>query len=191
LKQCGKLLLTGETGTFTGPKALLLPRTEDIITLLAKRFPGQVTLIKTKPGLAYHEDANNSAPLHEVLARSSDHRPVLTATHAPEHIGIYANQSPTNSGELTIDLVNYHHDLTSDHLAHVTRTDFTVTLQVPHLKSTDQLTLESIRYDETAPNNTLRQPLGTDHISISEGSITVRIPPFTHYQVLRISAAKP
>lgn len=116
---------------------------------------------------------------------------MLTANNAPERIGIYANQSPTNSGELTIDLVNYHHDLTTDHLAHVTRTDFTVTLQVPKLKSTDQLTIESIHYDETAPNNTLRQPLGTDHIAISEGSITVRIPPFTHYQVLRISAAKP
>ena len=191
LKQGGKLLITGETGTFTGPKALLLPRTEDIITPFAKRFPGQVTLIKTKPGLAYHEDANNSAPLHEALARSSDHHPVLAATQAPEHIGIYANQNSTNPSEYTIDLVNYHHDLATDHLTPVTRTDFTVTLQVPSLKSTDQLTIESIRDDETAPNNTLRQPLGTEQISISEGTLNLRVPPFTHYQVLRISNAKP
>ena len=191
LKQGGRLLITGETGTFTGPKALLLPRDKDIITPLAERFPGQVTLIKTKPGLAYHEDAKSSAPLHEALARSSDHRPVLTATHAPEHVGIYANRSQTSPGEFTIDLVNYHHDLPTDQITPVTRTDFTVTLQVPKLKSADQLTIESVRYDENAPNNTLRQPLGTDHISISEGLITVRIPPFTHYQVLRISTAKP
>jgi hypothetical protein len=191
LKQGGKLLITGETGTFTGPKALLLPRTEDIITPLAKHFPGQITLIKTKPGLAYHEDAKNSAPLHGALARSSDHHPALTANNAPEHIGIYANQSLTNPCEFTIDLVNYHHDLATDHLTPVARTDFTVTLQVPKLKSTDKLTLESIRYDETAPNNTLRQPLDADHISISKGSLTLRLPPFAHYQVLRISTAQP
>ncbi len=191
LKQGGKLLITGETGTFTGPKALLLPRTEDIITPLAKHFPGQINLIKTKPGLAYHEDAKNSAPLHEALARSSDHHPVLTANNAPEHIGIYANQSLTNPCEFTIDLVNYHHDLAADHLTPVTRTDFTVTLQVPKLKSTDKLTIESIRYDETAPNNTQRLALGADHISISKGSLTLRLPPFAHYQVLRISTAQP
>ena len=191
LKQGGKLLITGETGTFTGPKALLLPRTDDIITPLAKRFPGQITIVKTKPGLAYHEDANNSVPIHEALARSSDHHPVLTATNAPEHIGIYANQSPTSSGELTIDLVNYHHDIATDQLTPVIRTDFTVTLQVPHLKSTDKLTIESIRYDETAPSNALRQALDADHISISKGSVTLQIPPFTHYQVLRISTAAP
>jgi hypothetical protein len=191
LKQGGKLLITGETGTFTGPKALLLPRTEDIITPLAKRFPGQITLIKTKPGLAYHEDANNSVPLHEALARSSNHRPVLTATHAPEHIGIYANQSLTDPSELTIDFVNYHHDLATDQLTPVTSIDFSVTLQVPNLKSTDKLTIESIRYDETAPSNTLRQHSDADHVSVSEGSLTLRILPFTHYQVLRISAAIP
>jgi hypothetical protein len=190
LKQGGKLLITGETGTFTGPQALLLPRTEDIITPLAKLFPGQVTLIKTKPGLAYHEDANKSAPLQEALARSGEHRPVLTANNAPEHIGIYANQNSTNPGELTIDLVNYHHDLATDHLTPITRTDFTVTLQVPTLKRTDKITIESIRYDETAPNHMLRQPLDADQISISEGTLTLRIPPFTLYQILRISTAK-
>ncbi len=191
LKQGGKLLITGETGTFTGPKALLLPRAEDIITPLAKRFPSQITLIKTKPGLAYHEDAKSSAPLHEVLTRSSNHRPVLAVANAPEHVGIYANRSQTSPGDLTIDLVNYHHDLVTDQITPVTRTNFTVTLQVPKLKSTDKLTIESIRYDETAPNNTLRQRLEADHVSISEGTLTLRIPPFSHYQVLRISTAEP
>jgi hypothetical protein len=191
LKQGGKLLITGETGTFTGPKALLLPRAEDIITPFAKRFPGQVTLVKTKPGLAYHEDANKYEQLHEALARSSDHHPVLTATHAPERIGIYANQSQSNPGELTIDLVNYHHDLATDRLTPLTDTDFFVTLQVPNLKSTDKLTIESIRYDETAPSNTQRQPLSADSFSISENTLTLRIPPFTYYQVLRIRTATP
>jgi hypothetical protein len=191
LKQGGKLLITGETGTFTGPKALLLPRAEDIITPLAKRFPGQVTLIKTKPGLAYHEGSNKSAPLHEAIAQSCAHRPVLTATDAPEHIGIYANQSQTNPGELTIDLVNYHHDIATDQITPVTRLGFTITLRMPNLRSTEKLGIESIRYDENAPNNTLRQWLNADHVSISEGAINLRIPPFKHYQVLRIATAKP
>ena len=191
LKQGGKLLITGETGTFTGPNALLIPRTEDIITPLAKRFPGQVVIVKTKPGLVYHEDPSKSAQLREVLARSSDHRPVLTATNAPEHIGIYANQSKTNPGELTIDLGNYHHDLATDHLTPVSRIDFILTLQVPELKSADKLTVESIRYDETAQGNTPRQRLDTDPVSVSAGSLTLRIPPFIHSQVLPLSAAKP
>ena len=191
MKQGGKLLITGETGAFTGPQALLLPRTEDIITPLAKDFPGQVALIKTKPGLAYHEDPNKSAPLHEALAQSSDYHPVLTANNAPEHIGIYANQSQTSPGEFTVDLVNYRHDLATDDLTPVTHTDFAVTLQVPNLESTYKLTIESIRYDETAPTNALRQGLHAENVSISEGSVTVRIPPFTHYEVLRISTATP
>jgi hypothetical protein len=116
---------------------------------------------------------------------------VLTATHAPEHIGIYANQSHTSPGELTIDLVNYHHNLATDRLTPVTSTDFAVTLQVLHLKSTDKLTIESIRYDEAAPSNTQRQPLDADNVSISNGTLNLRIPPFTHYQVLRICTAKP
>ena len=39
LKQGGKLLITGETGTFNGPNTLLMPRTEDIITPLSQAFP--------------------------------------------------------------------------------------------------------------------------------------------------------
>jgi hypothetical protein len=191
LKQGGKLLSTGETGTFNGPNALLIPRAEDLITPLAKRFPDQVTIVKTKPGLAYHENPSKSAQLREVLSRSSDHRPVLTATNAPEHIGIYANESKTHPGELTIDLVNYHHDLATDHLTPVSGTEFTLTLQVPELKSADKLTVESIRYDETAQSNTLRQRLDADHVSVSGSSLTLRVPPFTHYQVLRLSTVKP
>ena len=116
---------------------------------------------------------------------------MLTASHAPEHIGIYANRGKTNLGERTIDLVNYHHDLASDQLNPVNRADFTLTLQVPELKSTEQLTVESIRYDEAAPNNALKQRLDPDRVSFSQGTLTVRVPPFTHYQVLRISTAKP
>ena len=189
LTQGGKLLITGETGTFTGPKAMLLPRDKDIIAPLAERFPGQVTLIKTKPGLAYHEDANNSGPLQEILAQASHHHPMLTAANAPEHVGIYANQSQTNPGEFTVDLVNYHHDLAADHLTPVTRTDFTLTLQVPHLKSGQNLVMESIRYDETAPDNTSWLPLDTAHATLREGTLTLRIPPFTYYQVLRLSTS--
>jgi hypothetical protein len=189
LTQGGKLLITGETGTFTGPKAMLLPRDKDIIAPLAERFPGQVTLIKTKPGLAYHEDANNSGPLQEILAQASHHHPMLTAANAPEHVGIYANQSQTNPGEFTVDLVNYHHDLAADHLTPVTRTDFTITLQVPHLKSGQNLVMESIRYDETAPDNTSWLPLDTAHATLREGTLTLRIPPFTYYQVLRLSTS--
>ena len=190
LKQGGKLLITGETGTFTGPNSLLIPHTEDIIAPIAQRFPDQITIVKTKPGLAYHEDPSKSSQFREVVSRASDHRPVLTVTNAPEHIGIYFNQSKTSPGELTIDLVNYHHDLATDHLTPITRSDFTVTLQVPDLKNSDQLTVESIRYDETAQSNIVQQRLDMDQVSVSEGTLTLRIPPFTYYQILRISTAK-
>lgn len=190
LKQGGKLIITGETGVFTGPKTLLLPRAEDIISPLAKRFSAQISLVKTKPGLAYHEAPAKSEPLREALARSRIERPVLTATNAPEHIGIYVNQSHTNPGERTIDLVNYHHDLATDHLTPATRTGFTLTLQVPGLKNTDSLTIESIRYDENAKNNTLRQLINTEQVTVSEGTLTIRIPSFIHYQILRMSNAR-
>jgi hypothetical protein len=77
-------------------------------------------------------------------------------------------------------------DLAADHLTPVTRTDFTLTLQMPHLKSSHSLVLESIRYDETAPGNTSWRPLDTAHATVSEGTLTLRIPPFTYYQILRL-----
>jgi hypothetical protein len=64
-------------------------------------------------------------------------------------------------------------------------------LQMPGLKETDQLTVDSIQYDETAHNNTLQQRLNTGQISVTNGSLTLRIPPFTHYQTLRIRTPNP
>lgn len=186
LKHGGKLLVTGETGAFYGPDALLMPRTDDILTPLARRFPGQLTIVQTKPGLDYHEDPAKDAPPRDLLRQASDHLPMLAAGNAPEHIGIYANTSKANPGEITIDLVNYHYDLASDQITPVTRPGFTVTLRVPDLKADDRLAVESFRYDETAGGNVRRQPLDAAHILADKGSVTLRIPSFTHYQVLRI-----
>jgi hypothetical protein len=191
LSQGGKLLITGETGTFDGPKALLAQRTQDILTPLTSRFPGQITVVKDKPGLEYHEDPSKPDRLREVLANATQYPPVLTLANAPEHLGVYANLSKSNPCERTIDLVNYHHDLATDQITPVNRNDCTVTLQMPGLKETDQLTVDSIQYDETAHNNTLQQRLNTGQISVTNGSLTLRIPPFTHYQTLRIRTPNP
>lgn len=185
LKQGGKLLITGETGTFNGPKALLMPRTQDLIVPLAERYPSQVTLTKTKPGLDYHLDRQKTAALKTLLQQASTHQPVLTATGDPEHIGIYASASRTTRGELTVDLVNYHHDLATDQLTPVTATDFHVRLHTP--KFTAAPHVEVIRYDETAPHNLTRCPLAPDAIRFEDGQLTLRVPPFTHYQLLRLS----
>ncbi|MCC6156312.1 MAG: hypothetical protein IT367_21275, partial [Candidatus Hydrogenedentes bacterium] len=191
LKQGGRLLVTGEIGAFTGPKALLLPRDKDIITPLSERFPGQVTLIKTKPGLAYHEDPAKTAQPRDLLRQASDHLPTVTADNPPEHVGIYASTGKADPSELTLDLVNYHYDLATDRITPVTSSGFTVTLRVPDLKDTDKLSVESIRYDETAGSNLRRQLLDAAHILANKGCVTLRIPPFTHYQILRIEKAGP
>ena len=191
LKQGGKLLITGETGTFNGPEGLLLPRPVDLITPLAQRFPGLVTITKAKPGLSFHENASDLSMAQDALAGSSQHRPVLTAAHAPESIGIYANQSRVITDEITLDLVNYQHDLLTDVLTPVDRADFTVTLQLPKIKNTDKFSVQSMSYDETAKDNTMKQPLKADQISVEEGTLTINIPPFTHYQVLRIRKVEP
>jgi len=191
LKQGGKLLITGETATFNGPEMLLTPLAEDLITPLSQRFPGQIIVIKDKPGLEFHEDPSKSARVREALDLASHHDAVLTTANAPEHLGIYANTSQTSPGEVTVDLVNYHHDLATDHITPVSRDDFTVTLRLPKQYSARRLQVESISYDETAQNNTLQQRLNPDQFSIVEGLVTVRVPPFTHYQVLRLSSAQP
>ena len=191
LKQGGKLLITGETATFNGPEMLLTPLAEDLITPLSQRFPGQIIVIKDKPGLEFHEDPSKSARVREALAVASHHDAVLTTANAPEHLGIYANTSQMSPSEVTVDLVNYHYDLATDHLTPVSRDDFTVTLRLPKQYSARHLQVESISYDETAQNNTLQRRLNPDQFSIVEGLVTVRVPPFTHYQVLRLSSAQP
>jgi hypothetical protein len=62
---------------------------------------------------------------------------------------------------------------------------------VPDLKDTDKLSVESIRYDETAGSNAQRQLLDASHILANKGCVTLRIPSFTHYQVLRIEKTDP
>jgi hypothetical protein len=148
-------------------------------------------VIKEKPGLEFHEAPSKSARLREVLASASHHETVLTTANAPEHLGIYANTSKASPRELTVDLVNYHHDLATDHITAVSRDDFTITLRIPDIKTSAGLCVETISYDETAQNNTLRQRLSPDQFSTVEGLVTVRIPPFTHYQIIRFSVAKP
>ena len=187
LKLGGKLLITGDTGAFNGPDSLLIPRTEDLITPLAKRFPGQITIVKDKPGLEYHEDPRRSARIREILGQCSAHHPVLSTVNAPEHLGIYVNISKSNRKELTIDLVNYQHDLATDHLTPVDCTDFAITLQIPGMKTGDRLIMESIRYDERAQDNTQRQRLDAYEVSANGGDLTIRIPSFTHYQIVRIN----
>lgn len=43
--------------------------------------------------------------------------------------------------------------------------------------SSGHLNVESARYDETAPSNTLRELLETEQGAVRGGSLTVRIPP--------------
>jgi hypothetical protein len=170
---------------------LLTPHTEDFITPLLNRFPDQIIVIKDKPGLEYHADASKAERLREVMTLASHHNAVLTATSAPENLGIYANEGTANPAELTVDLVNYNYDLTTDRIIPVTHNDFTITLTVPQIKSANRLSVESITYDESAQGNTLRQRLDAGHFSKGDGSVTVRVPPFNHYQVLRLSITKP
>ena len=77
------------------------------------------------------------------LQRASEHRPVLTTTNAPEHIGIYANESKSHPGELTIDLVNYHYDLAVDQITPVTQPRLHRHAAGARSSGTDKLSVES------------------------------------------------
>ena len=114
LEQGGRLLITGETGTFTGPKMWLMPRASSLAAGLKMRYPDRVTLTEAKPGLDYHLDRTRSAPLGDLLQQASRHEPVLTAANAPGHVAVYLSESTAQPGELTIDLVNHAYDLASD-----------------------------------------------------------------------------
>ena len=187
LKQGGRLLDTGETGTFNGPEKLLMPRPESLVLDLQRRYPGQVIVTERKPGLEYHLTRGNAPELHAFLQKSGPATPVLTAIGAPDDLGIYASVSRATPGEFTVDLVNYHYDLASDQLTPVTAAGFQVQIQGPRLASATAFQVEAIRYDETAPHNFIRQPLASTAVSYDAGKLTVQVPPFTHYEILRIS----
>lgn len=189
LTQGGKLLITGESGTFTGPQMLLQPRPQSLAVALAKQFPQQVVLTTGNPGLQQHLDPTKAAAATNWRKKAFSSKPVLTVTGAPEHVTIQLNESRTRRGEFTLDLVNHHHDLPSDSLTPVTANDFQVHLRLPGLKDTPEV--EVIRYDETAPHNTRREPLPPAAITFSAGSLTLRVPPFTHYEIVRIAPAIP
>lgn len=189
LAQGGRLLITGETGAFTGPQALLLPRTQDLVAGLVQRFPSQVTVTRSKPGLDYHLDRRADAAPRSLLRQAGAHPPVLEAEWAPEAIGLCLSESRATPGELTIDLVNYNHDLDTDRLTPVAAADFIVQLRTPKLAAAPQV--EAIRYDETAPRNTRREPLPPSAIAFRNGTLSLRVPPFGHYQIFRLSAPLP
>ncbi|MBT3296688.1 MAG: hypothetical protein HN383_15575 [Verrucomicrobia bacterium] len=187
LKQGGRLLVTGETGTFFGPEVLLMPRARNLAAGLKRRYPDRVTITEAKPGLAYHLAPANSAPVRDLLRQAGEHPPVLTVANAPEHVAVYLSQSKARPGVLTLDLVNHAYDLADDRITPVTATDFTVALRLPASFSSGELSAEAIRYDETAPHNTRRQALPGSVVARAAGRVTLRVPPFTHYQILRLS----
>ena len=189
LKQGGRLLITGETGTFTGPKMLLMPRARSLAAGLKRRYPGRVTITEAKPGVGYHLGPAKSAPIRDLLRQAGEHPPVLTVANAPEHVSVYLSESKAHPGELTVDLVNHAHDLASDRITPVTAADFTITLRLPTSFASGELSIESVRYDEAAPHNTRRQPLDANAVTRAVGHVTLRVPAFTHYQILRLSGS--
>jgi hypothetical protein len=189
LAQGGRLLITGETGTFTGPQMLLQPRPQSLAAALARKFPQQVVLTSEKPGLQEHLDPATSAAATAWRKKAFQGRPVLTVTHAPEHITVQLSECKRHPGEFTLDLVNHHHDLATDTLTPVAATDFEIHLHLPGMQTAPQV--ESIRYDESALSNTRREPLPADGVAWKDGLLILRVPPFTHYQILRISNTRP
>ena len=184
----GKLLITGESGTFGGPKVLLMPRSHNLLEKLADRFPNQVTMTIDKPGLEFHLTRSNAGDLRQLLEKRGPAERVLTVTDAPDHIGIHLNSSRKRPGEITIDFVNYHYDLATDQLTPVTTPDFLVTLSAKQFPSTTELRAEAIRYDETAPNHVTQSQLATDAIQHEAETLTLRVPSFTHYQIIQLSS---
>lgn len=189
LEQGGKLLITGETGTFDGPEMLLQPRSQSIAALLADRYPNQVIRTDEKPGLKHHLNAAQSIPATNWRQKAFRLKPVLTVTQAPEHVTVQLNESKSRAGEFTLDLVNHHHDLATDVLTPVTAEDFAVHLRLPVLKTAPQV--ETIRYDETAPHHTRREPLPAANLTFADGNLILLIPPFNHYQILCITGPTP
>jgi hypothetical protein len=191
LNRGGKLLVTGETGTFAGPKMLLMPRPKSAIAGLAERFPDQVTVTKDKPGLTHHLQRANATAMRELLQTSGAFEPVLAATGAPDHIGIYLNASRTRPGEITLDLVNYQYDLGKDQITPVTAPEFRVELRLKQFAPAARLFVEAVRYDESAPNHVARQTLSRADITVESGKLILRVPNFDHYQLIRIAPQQP
>jgi hypothetical protein len=183
----GRLLITGESGTFGGPQTLLVPRSHNVLEKLARRFPNQITMTTDKPGLKFHLTRSNAAELRKLLERHGPAERVLSVTGAPKHVGIYLNRSRERPSEITIDFVNYNYDLTADRLTPVTTPDFHVTLRATQFTSPADLRAEVIRYDEAAPNHVTRAPLASDAIQYEAGTVTLCMPSFTHYQIIQLS----
>lgn len=187
LRRGGRLVITGESGTFRGPQDFLMPRPDEALGRLAERHPESVRLITRKPGLDYHMTRGNDAELGALIREGGLTQPVLTTTGAPEHVGIYLNESRAMPGELTLDLVNYHYDLACDAMTSVASADFRVRIPARHFAVADNWVAESIRYDEGQPHNVARQPLGRGDVRLDAGTLTIHVPAFEHYQIIRIA----
>ncbi len=183
LAQGGRLLVTGETGTFGGPRDRLLPQAQSVVDALAVEFPDQVVVVEGKPGVAFHLDPSKAEPLRTLRQRASMHRPVLTAASAPEQVALYLSRHRDRPGEITVDLVNHDYDLDSDKLTPVTAGDFTITLDLPDV----DWRIESLSYDPSAPNRLARAPLAPEALSRSDEGLEIQVPPYTHYRILRLT----
>lgn len=190
LQRGGKLLVTGESGAFQGPENFLMPHPNNALEGLAKKYPEGVRRITLKPGLDHHMTHGNDVELCELIRGTGLTQPVLTATGAPEHVGIYLNESRTAPGEVTLDLVNYNYDLSHDTMAPVPSADFRVQVCAKHVASMGGMVAESIRYDECQPHNVARQALGKEAVTLDAGTLTIHVPAFEHYQIIRIAGAR-
>ena len=186
LKQGGKLLVTGETGTFTGPQMLLLPRPQPLAAVLAQKFPQQVVVTTEKPGLQQHLDPAKSFVATNWRLKAFPDKPVLTVASAPEHVIVQISESKARPGEFTLDLVNYHHDLASDTLTPVTADRFRSPLASPGPQNRAASRVHPLRRIRAA-QHPLRTAAQLESITRRDGTLTLGVPSFTHYQILRIT----
>ncbi len=112
LKAGGRVVATGETGTFFGPDGYLVHRPASLLD----RFAGRPGLLRTteKPGKAYFESGWKDAAGLRRLMEACGLTPSLS-TNAPEEVGVNASILERDGASLlTIDLNNYAYDLATD-----------------------------------------------------------------------------
>ena len=180
----GRLLVTGESGRFQGPEGHLMPHTSDVLSPL--RGNPAVKIVKTKPGCTYR-DKEKPEPLANLL----DFERVSTSlsTDAPATVAVSLNQSSTDPGVLTVDIVNYDLDIVANTVT-PTR-PISITIHHPSLKQGTQPAMRWITADEGAEARWQKFAVDVSHFDPVSGTLKITVPSLTYYAIISIRGPFP
>jgi hypothetical protein len=174
----GKIIMTGETGAYFGPKGFLMPRRNKAVLRKLANHKHCIS-VSDRPGAAYREEGKevqSKASIEDLLSRCA-FRPALT-TVAPAHAGISLNCQ--QNGARAIDIVNYNVNIEENRITPLPKFSLTLSSDVFRRRPS------SVWIRNAGENGNKPRALDRSAWKVRNDAVVITVPAVTYYAMIII-----